>query len=88
LLPSGAFSDGTTADAFETGLLTDWSKVTNNGAQLAETATRGTLLESFTYYKAIRADQKSCVICHTDPASISPMKIGHIIAIAKTIYGN
>jgi len=88
LMPSGKFLDGTPADFFEQGLLTDWSKPNSGGIlSTAEMATRGAPFGSFTYYKAIRADGKNCIICHSNPTS-APMKLGDIIAISKTIYGN
>jgi hypothetical protein len=88
LLPSGSFSDGSPADTFEQGLLTDWSKPSSGSTPpTADTATRGKPFGSFTYYKAIRAEHLNCITCHSNPAS-RPMKLGDIIAISKTIYSN
>ena len=88
LLPIGNLSNGEVADAFEQGLLTDWSKPNSGGTPTtADTATRGKPFGSFTYYKAIRADHKNCIPCHSNPAS-PPMKLGDIIAISKTVYAN
>ena len=85
LLPDGKFKDGTPVDDFERQILADWSKAPILADMPPpETATRGSLMGTFTYYKAIRAESKGCITCHDQSFSGgAPMKLGDIIAIAK-----
>jgi hypothetical protein len=97
LLPNGKFRDGTLADDYEKQILADWSKVPTAGAiPPNENRIRNPYLGSFTYYKAIRADNNMCVTCHTvlnqvlgtSTVSSPPMTLGDIIAIAKVEVSN